>query len=124
MTTNIHRFASELPFPFAKAVQAGDFLFLSGQVSMSAEGKPIYGSVAEQTENIMQSIAKTLSECGSDLDSVVKVTVWLSDMKHFAEFNQVYETYFKQGFPARSAISCDLVMGLDVEVEVQAVIKK
>ncbi|MCE9879829.1 MAG: RidA family protein [Hafnia paralvei] len=124
MSSNLQRFASDLPFPFAKAVRAGDFLFLSGQVSMSPGGKPLYGSVTDQSENIMQSIAKTLKECGSDMDSIVKVTVWLSDMKHFAEFNQVYATYFKHGYPARSAISCELVMGLDVEVEVQAMIKK
>lgn len=66
MSSNLQRFASDLPFPFAKAVRAGDFLFLSGQVSMSPDGKPLYGSVTEQSENIMQSIAKTLKECGSD----------------------------------------------------------
>ncbi|EFV38404.1 hypothetical protein HMPREF0864_04135 [Enterobacteriaceae bacterium 9_2_54FAA] len=52
MSSNLQRFASDLPFPFAKAVRAGDFLFLSGQVSMSPDGKPLYGSVTDQSENI------------------------------------------------------------------------
>ncbi|EEG09667.1 RidA family protein [Pseudogulbenkiania ferrooxidans] len=116
----ITRFASELPFPFSRAVEAGGFLFLSGQVSMSETGEPIRGDVQTQTHNIMAGIERTLLSCGSDLSAVVKVTVWLSDMKHFAEFNQAYAVYFPEGFPVRSVVSCKLAFDLDVEIEVQA----
>lgn len=119
----IKRFPSELPFPFAKAVEAGGFLFLSGQVSMSETGEPLHADVAIQTRNIMAGIERTLLACDSGLDAIVKVTVWLSDMTHFAAFNQEYRTFFPNGFPTRSVVSCNLAFGLDVEIEVQALKK-
>nr|WP_321270021.1 RidA family protein [uncultured Tolumonas sp.] len=122
MLNEIKRYQSELPFPFAKAIAAGGFLFLSGQVSISESGEPIYGDVQTQTRHIMASIKHTLLACGSSLDAVVKVTVWLSDMKHFAAFNQEYASFFPQGFPARSVVSCKLAFDLDVEIEVQALL--
>lgn len=120
MNYAITRFPSELPFPFSRAAEAGGFLFLSGQVSMSETGEPIRGDVQTQTRNVMAGIERTLRSCGSDLSAVVKVTVWLSDMRHFADFNQVYATYFQNGFPVRSVVSCKLAFDLDVEIEVQA----
>ncbi|NME02543.1 RidA family protein [Aeromonas sp. DNRA1] len=116
----IERYATDKPFPFADAVKANGFVFLSGQVSMTASGEPLYGSVVEQTRRIMQSIDGTLTRAGVSLDQVVRVQVWLSDMKHFAEFNAEYRTWFSNGFPARSVTSSALAFGLDVEVEVQA----
>ncbi|WP_252346115.1 pyridoxal-phosphate dependent enzyme [Paludibacterium sp. B53371] len=118
--TDIQRYPSERPFPFARAVAAGDFLFLSGQVAMSASGEPLPGDVASQTHHIMQAIQRTLQHCGTDLDAVVKVSVWLSDMQHFAAFNQAYRHYFPRGLPARSVVSSRLAFDLDVEIEVQA----
>ncbi len=120
----IQRFKSELPFPFAKAIAAGGFLFLSGQVAMSENGEPIYGDVQTQTRHVMANIKRTLLECGSNLDAVVKVTVWLSDMKHFTAFNQEYASFFSQGFPARSVVSCKLAFDLDVEIEVQTLLSQ
>jgi 2-iminobutanoate/2-iminopropanoate deaminase len=70
----------------------------------------------------MESIKKALLACGSDLNSVTKVTVWLSDMKHFAAFNEQYASFFSNGFPARSVVSCKLAFDLDVEIEVQALL--
>jgi 2-iminobutanoate/2-iminopropanoate deaminase len=119
----IKRFPSDLPFPFSKAVEAGGFLFLSGQVSMSETGEPLHGDVTIQTRNIMAGIERTLLACDSGLDAIVKVTAWLSDMKHFAAFNQEYRTFFPHGFPSRSVVSCNLAFGLDVEIEVQALKK-
>lgn len=116
----ITRFSSTLPFPFSRAVQAGGFLFLSGQVSMSEQAEPMRSDITTQTHNIMAAIERTLQSCGSSLNAVVKVTVWLSDMKHFAEFNQAYAAYFPAGFPARSVVCAKLAFELDVEIEVQA----
>lgn len=121
MTSKIIRYPSDLPYPVAKAVQLGDILFLSGQVSMSKTGEPIYGSVDTQTRNTMDSIKATLEGLGASLDSVVRVTVWLSDIKYFPEFNQAYESYFPNGFPARSTVQSLPAANLDVEIEVTAV---
>ncbi|MGY6036895.1 RidA family protein [Aeromonas sp. AE23HZ002T15] len=116
----IERYATSKPFPFADAVKANGFLFLSGQVSMTAGGEPLHGSVAEQTRRILGSVEETLTRAGASLAQVVRVQVWLSDMKHFADFNAEYGTWFSNGFPARSVTSSALAFGLDVEIEVQA----
>lgn len=87
---------------------------------MSEAGEPIRGDVKAQTRNVMAGIQRALQACCSGMSSIVKVTVWLSDMKHFAEFNQEYATYFPNGFPVRSVVSCKLAFDLDVEIEVQA----
>ncbi|MBI6906809.1 RidA family protein [Pseudomonas sp. SIMBA_059] len=124
MTSEIIHHPSTLPFPFSRAVEAGGFIFLSGQLSMTPDGAPIQGDVATQTRNVMNSIAATLDSVGSGLEDVVKVTVWLSDMRHFAHFNEVYKTYFPNGYPVRSAVTSVLAFGLDVEVEVQALSRR
>lgn len=116
----IERFSTRKPFPFSDAVKANGFLFLSGQVSMSEEGEPLPGTVQEQTHRAMTSIERTLSRAGATFDHVVRVQVWLSDMKHFAEFNATYRQWFPDGFPARSVVTSQLAFGLDVEIEVQA----
>lgn len=114
------KYNSAMPYPFARAVEANGFLFLSGQLAMNAQGEPVPGSVEEQTRLIMQNITDTLEACDSSLDRLVKVTVWISDMAHFSAFNEVYRTYFSDGFPARSTVVSQLAFGLNVELEVQA----
>lgn len=115
------RYPTTKPFPFSDVVEANGFLFLSGQVSMSADGQPIYGTVTEQTNRIMQAIRDVLQRAGSMMEDVVRVQVWLSSMENFAEFNAAYRDEFPQGFPARSVTTSQLAFGLDVEIEVQAV---
>jgi len=121
---SIEHYPTSMPFPFADAVEAGGFIFLSGQVSMSAEGEPLTGTISAQAHRIMKSIEKTLARAGATLNHVVKVTVWLSNMKHFCEFNSVYRTYFSDGYPARSVTASRLVFDLDIEIEVQALAPK
>ena len=120
MSNDLQRFPSTLPYPFSKAIRVGDFLFLSGQIPMSADGEVVRGDIQAQTAAVMTRIGETLAECGSSFDQVVKATVWLSDMRHFAGFNEVYQRHFKNGFPVRSTVSAQLALGVDVEIEVQA----
>ncbi|HHO8472791.1 RidA family protein [Klebsiella pneumoniae] len=114
------KYTSSMPYPFARAVEANGFLFLSGQLSMNGKGEPVRGTVEEQTRQIMKNIIATLEECDSSLDKIVKVTVWLSDMSHFQAFNDTYRSHFPDGFPARSTVVSRLAFDLDVELEVQA----
>jgi len=109
-----------LPFPFAKATEVNGVLYLSGQVAMNERAEPVYGSVSEQTSVIFNNIASTLISLGSDLSRVYKVTVWLSDMAYFQEFNQEYARWFTDNYPARSVVSASLAFDLDVEIEIQA----
>ena len=120
MSDTIKRYPSHLPFPFSRAIRVGDFLFLSGQVPMNAQGEVVRGDISVQTEAVMTRISETLAECGVGFDQVVKATVWLSDMQHFTGFNEVYKRHFPNGFPVRSTVGAQLALGVDVEVEVQA----
>jgi 2-iminobutanoate/2-iminopropanoate deaminase len=118
---DIERIPSELPFPFSKAVRAGGFLYLSGQIPLQDDGKPLRGGIEEQTENVLGRIGATLAELGSGLEDVVRVTVWLSDLALFARFNAVYAGHFKAPhLPARSAVQARLAFDVDVEIEVTA----
>lgn len=120
MNDGIKRIPSKLPFPLSQAVEAGGFLFLSGQVSMSEAGEPLRVDVKTQTRNALAGIKRTLLACGADMGDIVKATVWLSDMKHYADFNEAYASHFPEGFPARSVVSSKVAFDLDVEIEVQA----
>lgn len=117
----IVRTPADLPLPFSKAVQAHGFLFLSGQIPMEADGRPLSGTIEEQTRNVLERIGATLAELGSGLEDVVRVTVWLSDLGQFARFNAVYAEYFRAPhLPARSTVQAQLAFGVGVEIEVTA----
>lgn len=117
MSDTIKRYPSHLPFPFSRAIRVGDFLFLSGQVPMNAQGEVVRGDISVQTEAVMTRISETLAECGVGFDQVVKATVWLSDMQHFTGFNEVYKRHFPNGFPVRSTVGAQLALGVEVEVQ-------
>jgi 2-iminobutanoate/2-iminopropanoate deaminase len=117
----IERTPSDLPLPFSKAVHAGGFLFLSGQIPLAADGTPLRGTIEEQTANVLERIGATLAQLESGLEDVVRVTVWLSDLALFARFNQVYAEWFRAPhLPARSTVQAQLAYGVDVEIEVTA----
>jgi 2-iminobutanoate/2-iminopropanoate deaminase len=118
---NIKRVPSDLPLPFSKAVMAGGFIFLSGQIPMGSDGKALDGSIEEQTANVLDRIAATLVGLDSCLEDVVRVTVWLSDLALFGRFNEVYRDYFKPPhLPVRSTVQAQLAFGVGVEIEVTA----
>ncbi len=92
--------------PYAQAVKAGGFLYVSGQIPLDPQtGQFPAGFFAEQARQALDNLAAILKAGGSSLDSVVKVTVYLSDMAYFAEFNTVYAAYFEQSRPARSCVA-------------------
>ena len=107
--------------PYSQGVFAGGFLFLSGSIPLIAEsGEVVAGSVAEQTEQVMQNISALLSAAGLSFDNVVKTTCFLTDMADFQAFNGVYAKYFITK-PARSTVAAaGLPRGVKVEVEVIA----
>ena len=107
--------------PYSKAVQAGNLLFLSGQVPIvPAEGKVLATDITGQAEQVMKNIGEILREAGLTYTNVVKTTCFLADMGDFAAFNAVYGAYFT-GKPARSCVAVkDLPLGVLCEVEVIA----
>ena len=106
--------------PFTKAVRAGDFVFVSGQVPMGPDGEIVAGSIATQTHQTVANIKAILGELGLGLEHVVKATVWLADTRDFWPFNKVYNEYFGAALPARSCVRADMMVDCKVEIEVVA----
>lgn len=108
--------------PYSQAVWAGDYLFCAGQIPLDpATGQIVPGGVVEQTVRVLDNIKALLESQRLTLANVVKSTVFLSDMNHFAAMNEVYARYFPQSPPARSTVQvARLPKDALVEIEVIA----
>ena len=104
----------------SKAVRAGDFVFLTGQIPMKNGVVVTEGSIEDQTRIVLDEIKNTLTEAGCELQDVVKAMVWLKKRDDFPGFNEIYGEYFPHEPPARSAIVSDFLVDILVEVEVVA----
>lgn len=104
----------------SRAIRAGDFVFLTGQIPMRDGEVVTDGSIEEQTRIVLDLIRSTLDEAGCELRDVVKSTVWLRERADFPGFDAVYAEYFPQDPPARSAVLSELLVDVRVEVEVIA----
>ena len=104
----------------SRAIRAGDFVFLTGQIPMR-DGVPMTnGTIKEQTRAVLDDITATLFQAGCTRDDVVKAMVWLRERADFPGFNEVYGEYFPLEPPTRSAVVSDLLVDARVEVEVMA----
>jgi 2-iminobutanoate/2-iminopropanoate deaminase len=107
--------------PYSQGIKAGGFVFVSGQVALDpATGAMVGSDVAAQTERVLQNLRAVVEAAGSDLDRVVKTTVYLRSMADFAAMNEVYKKYFKSEPPARATVA---VAGLpkDALVEIDVI---
>lgn len=104
----------------SRAIRAGDFVFLTGQIPMQGGAPMTTGSVEAQTRAVLDDITATLALAGCTRDDVVKAMVWLRDLSDFPGFNAVYGEYFPHDPPTRSAVVSDLLVDARVEVEVMA----
>lgn len=105
--------------PYSQAIEVNGFVFASGQVPIDpATGEFVAGGIEEQTRQALTNASHIMEEAGIDLSHVVKTTVFLADMADFAAMNKVYATFFKEPYPARSAVAVKaLPKGALVEVE-------
>lgn len=108
--------------PYSQAVQAGGFLFVSGQIPLDpATGQVIDGGVGAQAERCLRSLQAVLEAAGSGLGRVVKTTIFLTDLAAFAEVNAVYGRFFAGEPPARSTVQvAALPRGVAIEIEAVA----
>lgn len=104
----------------SRAIRAGDFVFLTGQVPFKDGAVMTSGTIEEQTRAVLDDIKATLAQAGCELAHVVKAMVWLRDRQDFPGFNAVYGEYFPHEPPTRSAVVSDLLVDVRVEVEVVA----
>lgn len=108
--------------PYSQAVEAGGFVFASGQLPIDpSTGAFPEGGIQAQTRQSLLNVKSILEEAGLSLSNVVKTTVFLADMGDFSAMNEIYSQFFTQPFPARSAVAVKaLPKGALVEVEVIA----
>jgi len=110
--------------PYSQGVRAGGFVFFSGQIPIDpATGEVCNGDITEQAELVMSNIAALLDAAGVGFDSVVKTTIFLTDLADFAAVNTVYGSRFSKEPPARSTVEVSaLPKGVKIEVEVVVVV--
>ena len=109
--------------PYNQAIMAGGFLFISGQIAIdAATGDLVLTSIEEETTLVMENLKAILQEAGYNFGHVVKTTIFLSDMSHFAVVNQVYAGYFSGDFPSRETVAVKgLPKAVNVEISMIAV---
>lgn len=105
--------------PYSQAIQAeGKFLFMSGQVPLKPDGTLVQGPIKDQTKQVIENMRAVLAAAGLTPANLVKTTIFLSSMDHFAAVNEVYATMFDGNPPARSTVAvAGLPKGADIEIE-------
>ena len=110
--------------PYSQAIQAGNFLFLSGQIPLDPKtGELVKGDIREQTRQVLENIKGVLESQKLGMENVVKITIFLKDIGNFNQVNEVYATYFPSSPPARSTVEvARLPRDADIEIEAIALI--
>ena len=105
--------------PFSQAVDAGGFIYFSGQVGQHpTTGKLVAGGIAAETDRVLQNLSAVLKAAGRSFDDVVRVGVFLTNISDFVAMNGIYAKYFSEPFPARTTIgAAALPLGACVEMD-------
>jgi 2-iminobutanoate/2-iminopropanoate deaminase len=108
--------------PYSMAIEAGDYVYLSGQTPMDpATGKLVQADIGAETKQCLENLRNVLEAAGLTFANVVKSNVFLTNMGDFAAMNEVYKAYFPAPFPARSTVAvAALPLGARVEIELVA----
>lgn len=108
--------------PYNQAIQAGNFLFLSGQIALDPlTGELITADIESETRKVMQNIKAILDEAGLQFTHVVKTSIFLTDMSDFTLVNEIYGSYFTDNYPARETVEvAALPKGVHVEISLIA----
>jgi 2-iminobutanoate/2-iminopropanoate deaminase len=102
--------------PYSHAVVANGFVFISGQGPVGPETNTMPDAFADQVRQTLRNVQTILEAAGTNLDNVVKVNAYVTDLTRFQEFNEVYEEFFQQDPPARTTVGASL-LGFLVEVD-------
>lgn len=110
--------------PYAQGIDAGGFIFTSGQIPVDPKTGVMPGTIEEQAKQSLTNVKAVLEAAGSSMDKVIKTTVFLKDMNNFAAMNAVYAAFFKEGMvPARSAVEVAR-LPKDAMLEIEAIALK
>ncbi|HMG91544.1 MAG TPA: RidA family protein [Chryseolinea sp.] len=110
--------------PYSQAIQAGNMLFVSGQIAIQkSTGQLVLGNIEEETIQVMTNINGILTAAGMDFSNVVKSSIFMIDMNNFPKINEVYGRYFKDNAPARESVEVSR-LPKDVNVEISCIAMK
>ena len=105
--------------PFARAVEADGWLYVSGQVAME-DGEIIDGGIVLQSHKAIKNMIAILDEAGYDTGDIVRIGVWLDDPRDFWSFNKIFAHYFGEAPPARACVRSSMMVDCKVEVDCMA----
>ncbi len=110
--------------PYSQAIKANGFIFVSGQIPLDPKtGQLVAGTIEDQTHRVLQNLKAILEAGGSQLNQVVRTTIFLKDMNNFSKVNEIYASYFTQPFPARATVEvARLPKDVAVEIDVVALV--
>ncbi|RAX56781.1 deaminase [Helicobacter monodelphidis] len=109
--------------PYSQAIDIGSLIFTSGQIALTPQGDLVSGGIKEQTKQVLENLKAVLQSGQSSLQQVIKTTVFLSNMDHFNDFNEIYGQYFIQHKPARSTVAVK-TLPKNVLVEIECIALK
>lgn len=104
---------------YSQAIRVGDTVYVSGQIPLDPDsGELVGGDIRAQIDRVFRNLSAVAEAAGTSLQNAVKVTVYLTDLAHFATVNEVMEEYFDQPYPARAALGvASLPRGAEVEAD-------
>ncbi len=106
--------------PYSQAIITEHYIYTSGQIPLNpTTGELVSGGIEAETIQVLENLKNILAAAGSSLSKVVKVTIFLKDLSHFATVNEIYTRYFTAPFPARSCIEVAR-LPKDVAIEIEA----
>ncbi|MBI3783419.1 MAG: RidA family protein [Deltaproteobacteria bacterium] len=112
--------------PYSQAVQAGEWLYLSGQIALDpASGQLVAGGVVAEARQVLANLGNVLAAAGATFDDVLRTTIYLVDLNDFGKVNEVYAEHFHAPFPARATVGvASLPRGARVEIDAVALLQK
>ncbi len=103
-------------------VPAGQLIFVSGQVARNAAGETVgRGDIRAQTRQVLENVKAVLEAAGATIDDIVKVTVFVTDVRHFAAIHEVRAEYFRQDYPASTLVEVKSLVSPELMIEIEAI---
>ena len=112
--------APSAPHLLSQAIISNGFVFVAGQVHVLPDNTLVEGSVKDKVAQIIKNISEVLASAGAELDDIVKIVIYVTDMAIMPELNETYPTYFKQPFPVREAV-CVKALPLNASIEISVI---
>lgn len=108
--------------PYSQAIMVDNFVYTSGQIYLTTDGKLLEGTIEDQIHQVMENLKNILEEAGVSFKNVVKTTIYMTDMSLYSDINKVYGSYFSDPYPAREAVCVkELPLGAKIEISMVAV---